>query len=124
MKHPLSAIASIIGFTIALCAPVSADNAMQNYMRNAAPVMHYSCASLVEEAGKDEKRILNVVRMMVGVSLYNRSIDVTSYNLDDAEKKEIKARFIEMLKEGCAQDKNALLAGIVDESVRKILVDE
>ncbi|MGI9483394.1 MAG: hypothetical protein ACR2OR_13665 [Hyphomicrobiales bacterium] len=86
--------------------------------------MHYSCASLVDEAGKDEERILNVVRLMVGVSLHNRQIDITSYKLDDAEKKEIKARFIEMLKEGCAEDKHALLAGIVDESVKKILVDD
>jgi hypothetical protein len=100
-----------------------ADAAMESYLRNAAPVMHYSCASLVEDAGKNEERILEVVRMMVGVSFYNRQIDITEYNTSAENIKEIKSRFIAELKEACAKDNDALLAGIVDTSVRKILVE-
>jgi hypothetical protein len=100
-----------------------ADAAMENYLRNAAPVMHYSCASLVEDAGKNEERILEVVRMMVGVSFYNRQIDITEYDTNAENLKEIKSRFIAELKEACAKDNDALLAGIVDNSVRKILVE-
>jgi hypothetical protein len=96
----------------------------KNYMKNAAPVMHYSCATLVDDAGDDTNRMREVVRLMVAVSLHNRQIDVTTYKLDDAQKEEIKAKFLEMLKDGCADDSNALLAGIVDTSVHQLLGDK
>jgi hypothetical protein len=96
----------------------------KNYMKKAAPVMHYSCATLVDDAGDDTNRMREVVRLMVAVSLHNRQIDVTTYKLDDAQKEEIKAKFLEMLKDGCANDSDALLAGIVDTSVHQLLGDK
>ena len=101
----------------------ASDEMFDNYMEKAAPVMHYSCASLVAEAGDDNEQILHAVRMMVAVSLHNRSIDLTTYDFDDAKKEEIKARFIEMVQDGCANDADALLAGIVDASVHEIAGD-
>ena len=53
----------------------------------------------------------------------HRQIDINDYDTSEDNVKEIKARFIEELKQACAKDNNALLAGIVDASVRKILVD-
>lgn len=114
------ALAAALGFTF---TSAHADNALENYLRNAAPIMHYSCASVVKEAGDNEERIFNVVRLMIGVSLHNRQIDINDYDTSEDNVKEIKARFIEELKQACAKDNNALLAGIVDASVRKILVD-
>jgi hypothetical protein len=101
-----------------------ADDEFDNYMEKAAPVMHYSCASLSEEAGDDTDQMLHAVRMMVAVSLHNRNIDLTTYDLDDAKKAEIKAKFLSMLEEGCANDSNALLAGIVDASVHQLVGDK
>jgi hypothetical protein len=65
--------------------------------------------------------MLHAVRMMVAVSLSNRNIDLTTYDLDDAKKEEIKAKFLSMLEDGCASDSNALLAGIVDHSVHELV---
>jgi hypothetical protein len=90
-------------------------------MEKAAPVMHYSCASLAEEAGDNKDMMLHAVRMMVAVSLHNRQIDLTTYDLDDARKEEIKVKFLSMLEDGCANDSNALLAGIVDASVHELV---
>jgi hypothetical protein len=100
------------------------DDEFDNYMEKAAPVMHYSCASLAEDSGGDTDKMLHAVRMMVAVSLSNRNIDLTTYDLDDAKKEEIKAKFLSMLEDGCASDSNALLAGIVDQSVHELVGDK
>ncbi len=101
----------------------AADEAYDKYMANAAPIMHYSCASLAEDAGEDDARMLEVVRLMVAVSLYNRNIDLSARELSDERKAEIKTKFLAMLEEGCAADSNALLAGIVDHSVHELAGD-
>jgi hypothetical protein len=123
--RPLTS-AALIGLVGLMCSPALAatQDEFENYMENAAPVMHYSCATLVDDAGDDTNRMREVVRLMVAVSLHNRQIDVTTYKLDDAQKKEIKAKFVEMLKDGCADDSDALLAGIVDASVHQLLGDK
>jgi hypothetical protein len=124
MKHAtLLAAATGIGLTLGV-APALSDEEFDNYMEKAAPVMHYSCASLVEEAGDNTDKMLHAVRMMVAVSLHNRNLDLTTYDFDDAKKEEIKKRFLAMLEDGCASDSNALLAGIVDASVHEIVGDK
>jgi hypothetical protein len=122
-RQTSAALIGLVGLmcSAGLAASQESQDKMENYMANAAPVMHYSCASLVDEAGDNKNRILEVVRLLVAVSLHNRHIDVTTYKLNDAQKKEIKAKFVEMLKDKCADDDNALLAGIVDTSVHQLL---
>jgi hypothetical protein len=123
MRFPISA--TLLSATLLTWgAGAAADEMYDNYMEKAAPVMHYSCASLAEESGNDEAQMLHVVRMMVAVSLNNRQIDLSDYNVSDAEKEEIKAKFVGMLEEGCANDSNALLAGIVDQSVHELVGDK
>jgi hypothetical protein len=124
MKHSISAaLIGAVGLAWS-AGSAPADEMYDNYMEKAAPVMHYSCASLVEEAGDDEAQMLHVVRMMVAVSLHNRQIDLSDYEMSDAEKEETKAKFVGMLEEGCASDSNALLAGIVDQSVHELVGDK
>lgn len=120
MKHrPLVAFIASLGLAGGAGSAV-ADDDWDNYMANAAPIMHYSCATLVEDVGEDNDRILEVVKLMVAVSLHNRDIDLTTYDLDDAKKEAIRERFVTLLREGCSNDKNALLAGIVDASVHEV----
>jgi len=111
-------IAAAACFGLMAGSPIAnADEAYDKYMAEAAPVMHYRYSSLAEEASDDDARMLEVVRLMVAVSLYNRNIDLSSRELSDERKAEIRAKFLELLEAGRAEDSNALLAGIVDHSV-------
>ena len=58
---------------------------------------------------------------MVAVSLINRQIDLEQYASTDEEKEELRTRFVEELRDGCAADRKALVAGIVDAAVKKVL---
>lgn len=123
MKYSISAVVLGAISLVIGTMPALSDDEFDNYMEKAAPVMQYSCASLVEKAGDDTDMMRHAVRMMVAVSLHNRNIDLTTYDLDDTKKAEIKAKFLSMLEDACASDSNALLAGIVDASVHEIVGD-
>ncbi|MCB1502104.1 MAG: hypothetical protein KDK07_20350 [Bauldia sp.] len=93
-----------------------ADPSAEKYLDDAAPVLHHSCRSVVEEAAGDSYYIEGVVRLLVAVSLYNREIDVSTFATTAAEKSALHEKFVEAVAAGC-QDKDALLAGVVDDAV-------
>lgn len=106
----------------AFCATVSsAEPTAELYVQEAAGLLHHSCDSLVEVTGGSEEAIEGVVRKMVAVSLVNRQIDLSQHASTDDEKATLKAAFVEELRAGCNADRNALLAGIVDSAVKKVL---
>ncbi|WP_299663194.1 hypothetical protein [uncultured Ruegeria sp.] len=99
----------------------SADDAADQLVQEALPVMHYTCASIAEEADGDEEFVVAVVGKMTALSLYNRQINIEDHAASDEEKAQLRETFIAALSEGCAADKNALLGGVVDNAVKSTL---
>ena len=106
-----------------LAAPcvVMADEAAEQMVQDALPVMHYTCASIAEEADGDEAFVVEVVGKMTALSLYNRQINIEDHATTDEEKVQLREAFIAALSEGCAADKDALLGGVVDNAVKTSL---
>ena len=117
LKNTLGVAACIA----AIAGTSKAEPTIEFMVQQAAGLLHHSCNSLVEETGGDEDTIVEVVKKMVAVSLINRQVDLEKYAGTDEEKDALRASFVEELKAGCAADRDALLAGIVDASVKKVL---
>ena len=98
-----------------------ADEAAEQMVQDALPVMHYTCASIAEEADGDEAFVVEVVGKMTALSLYNRQINIEDHATTDEEKAQLREAFIAALSEGCAADKDALLGGVVDNAVKTTL---
>lgn len=98
-----------------------ADEAAEQMVQEALPLMHYTCASIAEEADGDEEFVVTVVRKMTALSLYNRQINIEDHAATDEEKAQLRETFIAALSEACAADKNALLGGVVDNAVKSTL---
>ncbi len=98
-----------------------ADEAADQMVQDALPVMHYTCASIAEEADGDEAFVVAVVEKMTALSLYNRQINIEDHATTDEEKTQLRETFIAALSEGCAADKDALLGGVVDNAVKSTL---
>lgn len=107
---------------LALMAPAAqAEPTVELMVQEAAGLLHHSCDSLVEVTGADEDAIVEVVKKMVAVSLINRQVDLAQHAKTDEERATLRAAFVAELKEGCAADRQALLAGIVDTAVKEVL---
>lgn len=113
----LSAAACI---TIMASAP-RAEPTVEFMVQEAAGLLHHSCDSLVEVTGGDEDSIVDAVKKMVAVSLINRQIDIAQYAKTDEELVALRTAFVEELRAGCKADRNALVAGLVDSAVKKVL---
>ncbi|WP_217359541.1 hypothetical protein [Ruegeria arenilitoris] len=117
VKLGMSACAAILA---APCV-VTADEAAVQMIQDALPVMHYTCASIAEEADGDEEFVVAVVGKMTALSLYNRQINIEDHATTEEEKAQLREAFIAALSEGCAADKDALLGGVVDNAVKTTL---
>lgn len=118
ISHLLAAGATALMMT---SAAASADEELDMMLKEALPVMMHSCDTVVEETDGDEEAIYAIVRSMVVVSLVNREIDITEYANTEEEFEVLRAEFIEVLRAGCKADRDALLAGIVDQAVKTVL---
>ena len=107
----------VIGLVI-VGSTVRADEEMDRILDEAMPFMHHSCASVVAEYGDDEEKVGEIVRLMVAVSLFNRSIDVEQLFPEDAARDALKDEFIKALEETCEADPDTLLAGAVDTATK------
>jgi hypothetical protein len=61
--------------------------------------------------------ITKVISALVAVSLYNHEIDISKYVKSEADKTALRDKFIAGLTKECEQDKEALLAGAIDDAV-------
>jgi len=107
--------------TLAVPCAAAADDAAEQMVQDALPVMHYTCASIAEEADGDEEFVVAVVGKMTALSLYNRQINIEDHASTDEEKAQLRDAFIAALSDGCAADKDALLGGVVDNAVKTTL---
>ena len=119
-----SLFAPLVAFAIAFTAPAIAtaeDKTAEEYLIEAAKVLHHSCRSVEEKFGEDDEAVVDVVEKMIAVSLYNREIDFTQIELTPEEGEELWREFADELGDRCADDANALLAGIVDGIVAELV---
>ena len=116
--------APVVALALAFTAPAIAtaeDKTAEEYLAEAATVLHHSCRSVEEKFGEDDAAVVDVVEKMIAVSLYNREIDFTQIELTPEEGEELWREFADKLGDRCADDANALLAGIVDGIVTKLV---
>ena len=121
MSRILIAAALVPAFLFSLSTAVLADEAAEKYVDDALPLMYHSCASVVAEAAGDNAYIEKVIRALAAVSLYNRNVDISTFEVSDEAKNVLHDKFVAALKKGCEADKNALLAGVIDNAVAMAL---
>ncbi|WP_170478293.1 hypothetical protein [Ruegeria arenilitoris] len=98
-----------------------ADEEAEQMMKEALPVMYHTCASVIEEADGNDEYVLEVVGKMTALSLYNRQVNIEDHASSDEENAKLREAFLTALTEGCAEDKDALLGGVVDNAVKTTL---
>lgn len=105
-----------------LCGPVAAqDQSAAEILADAQTVLHLTCNTLVDTYGGDDDAMLDVIGLMIAVSLNNRGIDFNTLELTPQETDEIQAEFADQIGDACADDANALMAGIVDHTVADLI---
>lgn len=110
------------GFAALLGSQVAAqDMPAEDTLMEAQKVLHLTCNTLVETYGEDEDALLDVIGLMIAVSLNNRGIDFTKLDLTPQETDEIQAEFADQIGDLCAEDADALMAGIVDHTVSDLV---
>jgi hypothetical protein len=121
MKSTRSTVLALVLLPIWLSTSARADAEAEKYVDEALPLTYHTCQSVVDESKGDNAYVDKVVRALVALSLYNREIDIAKYAKTDADKAKLRDKFIAELAEGCKEDKNALLAGVIDEAVAETL---
>jgi hypothetical protein len=118
-KH--TALAGVAAGLVMICGVAQAEEDIEAIIQSAMPNMHHSCASVLETHPDDEESVVEIVRQMAFVSLYNRQIDVLALVPDEAERDELRDAFVEGLEDACDDDPGRLLAGAVDDAVRNTM---
>ena len=103
---------------LALFKPALADEEMDRIIETAAPHMNHSCESVLSEYGEDDAKVIDIVRLMAMVSLYNRQIDVLTMVPEEEDRAGLRDEFVEELEDACDDDPGRLLAGAVDDAVK------
>lgn len=111
-------------FHVLLIDAALADAAAEKYVDDALPLMYYSCKSVVEEAAGNDALIDQVVRALIAVSLYNRDVEMSEFEISEDAKTAMHDKFVAALKKGCEDDNDALLAGVIDHAVAEALSKE
>ena len=118
MLKKVRTIACGVACLVAFCGIAQAQEDIEATINAAMPHMHHSCASILETYPDDEEAVVQIVREMAYVSLYNRQIDVLALVPDEAERDGLRDEFTEELEDACDDDPGRLLAGAVDEAIK------
>lgn len=120
----MRALIAPLAALVILAAPAIAtaeEKTAEEYLNEAAKVLHHTCRSVEEKFGEDDAAVVDVIEKMIAVSLYNREIDFTQIELTPEEGEELWREFADELGDRCAEDADALLAGIVDRIVAELV---
>lgn len=105
-----------------LSGPAAAqDGTTEEILSEAQGYLHLTCNTLFDGYGADEDAMLDIIELMIAVSLNNRGIDFTTLELTPEETDEIQAEFADQIGDTCAEDADALMAGIVDHTVADLV---
>lgn len=124
MSNFLIKLAAMPVLLLALNTSAMADEEAEKYVDEALPLMYHSCRSVVEEASGDNAYIEKVIRALTAVSLYNRDVQISQFEISDEAKNTLHDKFVMLLKAGCEADNDALLAGVIDKAVSEALVSK
>lgn len=119
MKRILTSLA-FAALVTAAPALAADEKTAEQYLAEAAKVLHHSCRSLEEKFGEDDNAVVDVIQKMIAVTLYNRSIDFTTLKLTPEQGEELWREFADELGDRCADDADGLLAGMVDRIVARL----
>lgn len=121
MKAALSHVLVLTLIPVFFTSAARADAEAEKYIDDALPMMYHTCQSVVDESNGDNAYVDKVVRALVAVSLYNREVDISKFAKTDEDKTKLRDKFIAELADGCKDDNNALLAGVIDDAVSETL---
>lgn len=121
MSHKSNLTAFALVGSIVSGGSAFADEEMDRILHEAMPYMHHSCESVLANFPDDEETVLETVQLMVAVSLFNREADVEAMFPEEEQRESLRFEFLDRLREECASDPDALLAGAVDAATRDAL---
>lgn len=121
MIRAFSPLAAATACLVAFGGTVHADEIMDEIIATAQPYMHLSCGSVLDTYGDDEAQVVEIVRLMAMVSLYNRQIDILAELPEEKDRDKLKDEFVEELEDACDDDPGMLLAGAVDLAVKETM---
>lgn len=117
LKSTILSLVATAAFLVTSPA-VYADEEAERLFNEAMPQMYHTCNSLMELADGDEAVATDVLGKIATISIYMRQINIESFSFSDAQQEEAENLFYLTISEGCAEDPDALLAGIVDDAVK------
>lgn len=83
--------------------------------------LYLTCNTLFEAYGDNEDAMLDVIGVMIAVSLNNRGIDFRTLKLTPEETDKGRAEFADQIGDICAEDADALMAGIIDHTIADLV---
>ena len=118
MRNPLIVFAaSALALLIACSNAIAKDKKADSYLEAAKPYLHLSCKGLIDTYGKDEKKMAEVVELMIAVSVINREIDITKLLDTDTDKAEFGDFLKKALTAQCKEDAQSLMVSNVDRAI-------
>ena len=105
----LSAVAGLVTMTAASGA------ALAENMPTFADVVHLSCAEVAEQAGDDEARIVEMIRVLAAFSLEQRGLVVPE------DRDALGQQFGELIKAFCTAEPDGLLYNAVHRAMLRLL---
>lgn len=111
----LSATALLLVMSI---GTVGADEKQaKDFIMESLPYLHMSCEGFVANYGKDEKKMEEIVGLMVAVSFINREIDATKVLVSEDDRAEFGEYLEKALTSSCTNDVQSLMVTNVDRAV-------
>ena len=99
-------------------AMLEVDQSAEDYVKDAKPYLHHSCASAWESVDGDGEEYLDIISKMAGLILYNHEYDMERFNtLTEEEGKKLTKLYYDRIGELCKENGDALLAGVVEQSL-------
>ncbi len=89
----------------------------KDYISDASPHLYLSCEGFVATFGEDEKKMKEVVGLMVAVSFINREIDAAKVLPEKKDQEEFGEFLEKALTTQCEEDLQSLMVTNVDRAV-------
>ena len=103
-----------------LTLSAGADDAMtiDDYIDEARPYLHLSCAGAWDTSGENDEEYINIVNRFVAITFINHDFDVARVNnAPEADQERLRKLFYDEVGKTCRERPQRLLAGVVDRSL-------
>lgn len=118
MLRNLIALASAGFMCAAMLSGASAqEKKAEDYIAEASPYLHLSCEGMVAAFGKDDKKMEEIVELMIAVSFINREIDAAKFLPEKSDQRAFGEFLEKALRAQCKEDIHSLMVTNVDRAV-------